>query len=365
MPTLKDKALLVKLFYQKDENASAAIKAFRRQKNLRRGPMTPRALRDMMKKFETTGQLGILPGRGRKPVSSASVEDVATAVVEATSQDPHGVVSVPAISRAVDMPYSTVWQVMRRIVGYYPYKIHSLHQLCDRDAEVRQTFALQFLARMAVDAAWPWNILWTDEAHFYLNGKVNTHNCRIWATENPRAIDQVSLHPAKITVWCGFTSTFIIGPYFFEEVTPTGFKTCSVNGQRYRDMLTTFVIPELQQRHRVQETIFMQDGAPPHIHRGVQQVLRQTFTDARVISRCFPTSWPPRSPDLTPCDFWLWGFLKDQVYREKPATLSHLKDCIRRHVRGLHADLLRSAVEHTVLRLDRVVQSHGEHIEQL
>lgn len=66
----------------------------------------------MMKKFERTGQLGILLGRGWKPVDSARVEDVAMAVVEATCQSPHGVVSVPAVSRAVDMPYSTVWQVM-------------------------------------------------------------------------------------------------------------------------------------------------------------------------------------------------------------------------------------------------------------
>lgn len=365
MPTLKDKALLVKLFYQNDENSAAAIRAFRRLKNIRRGPMTPRALRDMMKKFERTGQLGILSGRGRHVVESASVEDVALAVVDATSQSPHGVVSVPTVSRAIDLPYTTVWRVMRRILGYFPYKIHSLHQLSDGDPDVRETFALQFLARMDVDAAWPWKILWTDEAHFHLNGQVNTHNCRIWATENPREIQQVPLHPAKVTVWCGFTATFVIGPYFFEEVTRRGFETCSVTGRRYQDMLTTFVIPELQQHGRLQDTIFMQDGAPPHILRGVQQVLRATFTDARVISRCFPTAWPPRSPDLTPCDFWLWGFLKDQVYREHPATMAHLKDAIIRHVRGISVDLLRSAVEHTAIRMERVVENHGTHIEHL
>lgn len=66
---------------------------------------------------------------------------------------------------------------------------------------------------------------------------------------------------------------FIIGPYFFEEVMQTGFGTCSVTGRRYRDMLTMFLIPELWQHHRVQDTIFMQDSAPPYIHRGVQRVM--------------------------------------------------------------------------------------------
>ncbi|GBM57910.1 hypothetical protein AVEN_237791-1 [Araneus ventricosus] len=77
-------------------------------KQVRRGPMSPCSLRKMIQKFETTGQLGIFSGRGRKQIPSSSVEDVATAVVEASSLSPHGSVSVPVASRVLDMPYSTV-----------------------------------------------------------------------------------------------------------------------------------------------------------------------------------------------------------------------------------------------------------------
>ncbi|GBM85277.1 hypothetical protein AVEN_84104-1 [Araneus ventricosus] len=62
----------------------------------------------MIQKFETTGQLGILPGRGRKRSPSSSVEEMATAVVEASSQSPHGSVSVPVVSRVLDMLHSAV-----------------------------------------------------------------------------------------------------------------------------------------------------------------------------------------------------------------------------------------------------------------
>ncbi|GBL85826.1 hypothetical protein AVEN_63159-1 [Araneus ventricosus] len=97
----------------------------------------------------------------------------------------------------------------------------------------------------------------------------------------------------------------------------------------------------------------MQNGAPLHIQVlnkcSIKQVLRQTFTDERVISCGFPRAWPLRSPERTSCDFWLWAFIKDQVYREQPATLSHLKDSIIRHVDIINGDLLRSAVEYTVL----------------
>ena len=79
-------------------------------------------------------------------------------------------------------------------------------------------------------------------------------------------------------------------------------------------MLENFVIPQIQQHQCLDSITFMQDGAPPHIGLCVQQFLRQHFTNDRVISRAFPTIWPPRSPDLYPYDFWLWGYLKNLVY---------------------------------------------------
>jgi len=37
----------------------------------------------------------------------------------------------------------------------------------------------------------------------------------------------------------------------------------------------------------------------------------------RWVGRGGPTVWPPRSPDLTPLDFFAWGFIKDVVYRRQ------------------------------------------------
>ncbi|GBM41325.1 hypothetical protein AVEN_241484-1 [Araneus ventricosus] len=228
MLTFQEKALLVKLFYLNQQNSVAAVKEFRCVKQIRRGSMFPCALRKMIQKFETTGQPGILPGRGRKQIPSSSVEDVVIVVVEDNSQSPHGSVSVPVVSRVLDMPYSTVRKILRRILYIYPYKIKPVHQLQDGDSEVRTTFALEFLARMVVDVTWPWNILWSDKAHFFLNGHVNTRSCLIWVAENPQAIQEQPLHPDKVTVW--YTATFVIGPYFSEEITANGTQTCSVTG---------------------------------------------------------------------------------------------------------------------------------------
>ncbi|GBM84745.1 hypothetical protein AVEN_64886-1 [Araneus ventricosus] len=177
---------------------------------------------------------------------------------------------------------------------FYHHKIKPVHLLQDRDSEVRTTFELKSLARMVVDVTWPWNILWSDGAHFCLNGHFNTHKCQIVSAENPHTIHEKPLHSDKVIVWCGFKAAFIIGPYFFKEITANGIQTCSVTGKRYRDMLRDFEIPQIQQRRCLQDIIFMQYGAPRHIDRRVTQLLRQHFTDARVINHHFRTAWPRR-----------------------------------------------------------------------
>ncbi|GFT83526.1 hypothetical protein TNCV_5061411 [Trichonephila clavipes] len=45
-------------------------------------------------------------------------------------------------------------------------------------------------------------ILFSDEAHFWLNGYVNKRNCRIWSEANPQVYVETPLHPEKLTVWC-------------------------------------------------------------------------------------------------------------------------------------------------------------------
>jgi hypothetical protein len=66
------------------------------------------------------------------------------------------------------------------------------------------------------------------------------------------------------------------------------------------------------------EYILQQDGAPPHFHREVGKLLNHVLPQ-RLVGRHWPNEnllllWPPRSPDLTPCDFFLWSYVKDIVY---------------------------------------------------
>ncbi|GFW18704.1 DUF4817 domain-containing protein [Trichonephila clavipes] len=59
---LPERASLVKLFYERKGNAAAALRVFRRLKNLRKGPLLPQALKRRIARFEKTGHLGLQPG---------------------------------------------------------------------------------------------------------------------------------------------------------------------------------------------------------------------------------------------------------------------------------------------------------------
>ncbi|GFT50973.1 uncharacterized protein TNCV_1174031 [Trichonephila clavipes] len=256
-------------------------------------------------KFEKTGSLNVRSGRGKKPVSAEAIEEVALQVEEDKSSNMLASTSVRRVAEGLHLPRSTVQKIMRNIFRYYPYKLQFVQELLSHDFETRHLFSLQFLARLEVDPEWPWNIPWTDEAHFHLDGSVNTHNCRIWETDNPHSTLRVPLHSPKVTVWCGFSASYILGLQFFEELGAGGPVTCSITGQRYASLLRYKIIPDLQARQCLSLIIVMQDGAPPHITRYVKDFLKHHFTEERVISCQFRHLWPPQSSDLNPCDFWL------------------------------------------------------------
>ena len=76
--------------------------------------------------------------------------------------------------------------------------------------------------------------------------------------------------------------------------------------------------------------------------------------------------WPPRSPDLTSCDFFLWEFVKDRVY-EPPLhmSLKDLRDQITHALQTITADMLHRVWDEFDCRVDVCRVTQGAHIEGL
>ncbi|GBM47271.1 hypothetical protein AVEN_136858-1 [Araneus ventricosus] len=92
-------------------------------------------------------------------------------------------------------------------------------------------------------------------------------------------------------------------------------------------MLQRWLYPQIQQDR--DDFIFEQDVASPHFHPEVLQYLIGTIS-GRWIGRGGQHDLVHlKSPDLTPCDFVLWGYIKETVYvPPTPAILQDLRDRI-------------------------------------
>lgn len=227
------------------------------------------------------------------------------------------------------------------------------HELCSRQNST-------LFHHYETDAANLEDMWFSDEALFHLSGRVNRHKTRFWGKEIPVEIREHQSDSPNLVVWCAMSIVGLIGPCFFKKENGDAE---NVNGANYLHMLQNFFLPKLSQvAVNRDEVIFQQDGAPAHYSRDVRTFLDEKFPD-RWIGRRGPIEWAPRSPDLTPCDFFLWGYIKSRVYATKPADLSILENRIRDECGSITPDMLSNVGEACVKKWLLCHERGGAHVE--
>ena len=106
---------------------------------------------------------------------------------------------------------------------------------------------------------------------------------------------------------------------------------------------------------------FQQDGATCHTSNESMTEI-ESFFDDRIISKAL---WPPRSPDLSPPNFFLWGALKGKAYAYKPRTIQELENKIRREIAAIIQDVLQATFANMKRRVQLCLDSGGEHFQHL
>lgn len=304
---------LVQLYYTNGESLTACMRAYKKTHGLHNNPFSLETIRRVIKRFEKSKTLHNKRKIGRRSLIADRTDIVTTSLQQLQQQNPHGHASCSTVSQSTGIPTTSVWRILRG-VGMHAYKISLTQALTEDDYPKRLAFA--HWVQENIDSLN--NIIWSDEAYFSLDGNVNRHNCTIWAYENPHQQQHKSLHPQKLCVWIGFSATCKLQPFFFDT---------TVDQHNYGTMLEQHVFPELRRQKKINSSIFQHDGAPPHYAISVRQKLASIFPENRVIGRGYGTPWPPRSPDLTPCDYYLWGTLKARIFHcYKPANLNALKE---------------------------------------
>ncbi|PNF14455.1 hypothetical protein B7P43_G01713 [Cryptotermes secundus] len=149
------------------------------------------------------------------------------------------------------------------------YKMQLVQALKPADKEKRHDFCEEMQLKTEEDGFV--GRLISDEAMFHISGKVNRHNVHSWRTEQPQAQIEHQHDSPKVNVFCAVSREKVHSPFFF------------------------------------------------HFHRNVRVFLNCVLPQCW-IGQAAATGdnnhlpWPPCSPDLTLCDLFLWGFVKDSLY---------------------------------------------------
>lgn len=354
--TGEQRVIAVKAYWKNNDSYEAARREFRRHYQLRRHDPVPsaHAIKTWVRKLETTGSS--LKKKSPGPRRTVRTPETIQAVNAAMQQSPQRSARRHAVS--LGLSRRTMGRILFSDLKLHPYKLQIIQQLQPGDANNRINFAQMFLAKCEENEMFLNNVWMSDEAHFHLSGYVNKQNFRYWAAENPHFLHQKPLHSEKVTVWCAVSRNGIIGPYFFED---NDGHAVTVNSERYVNMIETFLTNEIDVN---ESTWFQQDGATAHTARISMAALRHLFGD-RLISRNGNMNWPARSPDLSMCDYFLWGFLKDSVYRSRPRTINELKARIRDTIATISIEMLRRVTLNLCSRLQECVRREGRHLQDV
>jgi len=336
-------------------------RAFQKRFKFRYTPSKPTISR-LVQKFRQTGQVTNQhkgnSGRKHSKCTPENVERVQAALAQSPKK------SLRRASQQLGLSKDTIHRILRNFLKLYPYKIQIDQPLKGSDKLRRLEFAREFSAFLKDNPAVLNSIWFSDEAHFHLCGYVNKQNMRFWAAEQPSQTVSRALHPQKTTVWCAISATGIYGPIFIHD---------TINAERYRDQLLGVFIDFMKSSDDVEidSAYFQQDGARPHTANLTLDMIHDEFSD-RVLSNRYPERfgeghhWPPYSPDLNPCDFFLWGYLKDRVYQNNPHTVEELEAAIREEVLRIDESTMDLVVANFARRLDVVVEKgDGGHFENV
>ena len=298
-------------------------------------------------------------GRQRSVRSEANINAVRESVREALETS----VRRRLLFMGLHVSTSSAWRILKYDLKVKPYTISMAHKLTAHDMVRREEMCIRFLDQMESDPQWVNDIWFSDESHFHLSGKVNKTHCIFWGTEKPDKVIQRPLHSQKVTVWAALSSHGLIGPFFFENCAG---ECQTVNSDRYINILGKFKTALRKKRRETETQWFMQDGATAHTAAKSREWIKQNFDD-RVISLKSDFVWAPYSPDLNPLDFFLWGHLKDSVYRDAPQTLIELKNSIKTYCNlvGRDVDLCRRVIADFQRRIAVCRQRNGRHLEHI
>jgi hypothetical protein len=106
--------------------------------------------------------------------------------------------------------------------------------------------------------------------------------------------------------------------------------------------------------------LLQQDGTTLLTANPTMEMLKQSFHDT-IISK---NLWPPQSPDLTPPHYFLWGYLNQVMYSNRPQTTEGLKQNNEVAILNISQETLKKVVRNMVTHVNACYAENG-HFQHL
>jgi len=204
-------------------------------------------------------------------------------------------------------------------------------------------------------------ILWTDECTFRSDGRINRHNEHHYAEENPHCLKETHVQGQyNVNVWMGMVDNRIIGPHFFPE-------HINITAEVYSEFLEE-TLPTLLDDIPLNiwpNIIYQQDSHPAHTSVLARAILNRRFMHRWIGIHSDFQEWPPRSPDLTPMDFFVWGYIRDQVYQTLPHNRGDLIEKIKAASRNITPAMINKVRQSFMRRVALCLEESGGYFEHL
>lgn len=310
------------------------------------------SFKNLLERFIETGSVSY--PQKQKRVKSIVNEENEFVILTALIENPH--VSTRQLENNFNISKTSIRRIIKKN-KFHPYRIQRHQELQESDYQYRLNFCNWVEEQLNENQNILDNIMFTDECTFHRNGFVNRHNFHYYSAENPHYFRVYSQKRWSLNVWAGIMGTTIIGPFFFDG---------NLNANKYFRFLqeNLFELLENVPLAQIRNMIFQQDGAPPH-HAGiVKEWLNNTFHE-KWIGRDGPTRWPARSPDLTPLDYFLWGYVKEKVYKEETTTVEDMKIRIQNAFETITPEMLNKVKNEFRQRVRLCIDKQGRHFEHL
>ena len=151
-----------------------------------------------------------------------------------------------------------------------------------------------------------------------------------------------------VMVWACINSDGELLYHIFKE---------SVKADSYHDMLQSkFSLMNMKKYW------FMQDGAGPHYANKVKNMLNKKYPRRWIGKGSYFQTWQPRSPELTPCDFFLWGYLKHRIALRRPSSKNELIETVKKEFEAIPRERIALACRSVTSRMEKCLDVEGSQV---